>query len=749
MGKRKLRIGVLQSDESDSEILCDDEALVPQVAGGDATPLQICPEPMSSLQAGRMLDSRPVYGQYLRILVMRMLVHTPAAEHFKYSFNFALDEACHFLGIAKYDAMCKKTDVGTLREALHVVLMDWEATLDQTEVLPPNLVINLEKIATVVGLNEVERRILAFTILLHAEFVLSECSELLGQEFNELMIGRYVAPILGLDPVSVRNALSENAVLRRSGLLQLNVKCRDTIKGAIDLVTDDFAGAMLQQQEDISNALLGIVSRPAVSQLVASDFSHLGRRFDIINKYLKSTVEAGSKGTNILLRGRTGLGKSTLAKVIAAELGYDLLEISATNQNGQPITPTRRLRSYRLAQDLFKTGKMILLFDECEEVFKSSAVSRENLQGESSVPMKSWINAMLEDNAIPTIWIANATQEWDPAIKSRMDVVVEMPLPTKAQRKMLLSEACGAMLSEALIERVSSSDMLTPRLIAKSAPVLGAVCAGLDDKGRDETALQWINEWVQAQGAPAIRAAEQRSLHDIPFMPDLVNCDVNLRELLDGLREHPESRLLFHGESGSGKTSCGKWLSDELGIPHLVHRASDLLSKWAGEAEQNLAQAFRRASEEKALLQIDEVDSFLCERASNQSWAISMTNEFLSQLDTYDGIIVMTTNLIDAIDRAAMRRMCVIGKFDFMEPESAWEMFKLSCKSLGVNGGIDLYESRLKQMSKLTPGDFVQTVRGARFTRQNSASKLLDSLMTATELKKGNSQSSMGFVRTA
>ena len=155
MGKRKLRIGVLQSDDSDSEILCDDEALVAQVAGGDAAPLQICPEPMSSLQASRLLDSRPVYGQYLRILVMRMLVHTPAAEHFKYSFNFALDESCHFLGIAKYDAICKKTDVGTLREALHVVLRDWESKLDQTEVLPPDLVNNLKKIATVVGLNEV------------------------------------------------------------------------------------------------------------------------------------------------------------------------------------------------------------------------------------------------------------------------------------------------------------------------------------------------------------------------------------------------------------------------------------------------------------------------------------------------------------------------------------------------------------------------------------------------------------------
>src|SRR3546814_10592706 len=66
---------------------------------------------------------------------------------------------------------------------------------------------------------------------------------------------------------------------------------------------------------------------------------------------------------------------------------------------------------------------------------------------------------------------------------------------------------------------------------------------------------------------------------------------------------------------------------------------SDLQSPWLGEMERNLAKAFSQAQREGAVLQIDEVDAYLRDRRNaERSWEVSQTTEFLTQLESFDGI---------------------------------------------------------------------------------------------------------------
>lgn len=67
---------------------------------------------------------------------------------------------------------------------------------------------------------------------------------------------------------------------------------------------------------------------------------------------------------------------------------------------------------------------------------------------------------------------------------------------------------------------------------------------------------------------------------------------------------------------------------------------------FVGESEKNIAKAFEEAKKQKKILLFDEVDSFFRERSySSQSWEITQVNEFLTQMEKFEGIVICTTNL--------------------------------------------------------------------------------------------------------
>jgi SpoVK/Ycf46/Vps4 family AAA+-type ATPase len=92
----------------------------------------------------------------------------------------------------------------------------------------------------------------------------------------------------------------------------------------------------------------------------------------------------------------------------------------------------------------------------------------------------------------------------------------------------------------------------------------------------------------------------------------------------------------------------------------VVRQSSDLVSKYVGETEQNIARLFNTIDAERSILFIDEVDSFLRSRRDAQhSWEITAVNELLQHMENFPGIFIAATNLMTGIDPAALRR------FDF------------------------------------------------------------------------------------
>lgn len=72
--------------------------------------------------------------------------------------------------------------------------------------------------------------------------------------------------------------------------------------------------------------------------------------------------------------------------------------------------------------------------------------------------------------------------------------------------------------------------------------------------------------------------------------------------------------MLFYGLSGTGKTELARYIAGQLGKEIILRRPSDILSKWVGEDEQNIRDAFEEAERSDAILLFDKADTFFYNR---------------------------------------------------------------------------------------------------------------------------------------
>jgi SpoVK/Ycf46/Vps4 family AAA+-type ATPase len=118
---------------------------------------------------------------------------------------------------------------------------------------------------------------------------------------------------------------------------------------------------------------------------------------------------------------------------------------------------------------------------------------------------------------------------------------------------------------------------------------------------------------------------------------------------------------LLSGAPGTGKTLCAEAIAGELSRPLMSVSAADLLSKWVGESEQNIARVFSQAARAGAVLFLDEIDALLPARASASGPVarhdISMINTLLTAIERHDGLVLLATNLPDTLDPALARRL--------------------------------------------------------------------------------------------
>lgn len=695
-----------------------------------------------------LVDCHPSYAHWLRVVLLRLMIKTPALSRVKTSSDYNLSSICDFLGFENFEDFAEGRTLSQIRIELETVLITWEGHLISTCQFPKSLENNLRALADVVGLNRIEMDLLGLAVLIHTEKMLDAGYSLLGNNLSGHNIERILAPMLGLAPEQVAHALQRSEKLATSGLMSIDISGQYGLSPLIDLLTPTFAARMLVKQSDIRKIVEGFVRPMPPTELSRQDYLHVKTNLDICRAILTRAFETRTSGINILVYGKPGTGKTEFTRVLANELSCQLMEISSTNLHGAPVAPIRRVRNYRIAQAFFQQGPAVILFDECEEVLVHTS-PYEPGDDDTNVPRKSWINKVLETNSVPTIWISNSIRGFDEAYLRRFSLCFEMPMPSQEQRQKMLAKAFNGALSSQAQTMIARHKDATPALLTQTAKVLETISDGMSEPERDGLAVHLMNNTLRAQHKSEIVLASETSLSSSGFEHRWINSEVDLAALCEALIQSRSGRICLYGPPGTGKTAFGQWLAQAMEVPHFVVKASELLSPYLGETEQNMARAFENARQQKALLQFDEVDSFLQERQkATKQWEITQVNEMLTQMENFQGVFVASTNLFENMDEASLRRFDMAIKFDFLKPESAWQMFAKTCEMLGVPTNDHTLESRIKALHQLTPGDFEQVLRRSRLLRPQEATQVLRALESAVALKKSSGSRHIGFLST-
>ena len=218
-------------------------------------------------------------------------------------------------------------------------------------------------------------------------------------------------------------------------------------------------------------------------------------------------------------------------------------------------------------------------------------------------------------------------------------------------------------------------------------------------KNLDEfkTALKLIDsDEVEDEELPLNENIDLSLLNVNPSANDIV-------KQIKAIKRKPKSQqpkvitCLFHGAPGTGKTTLAKEICAKLGVKPLVKSYADIQSKYVGDGEKNLQAVFAEAREKNKVLILDEADSLMLNREStDKEWQKTMTNQFLTELDSHIGIFIATTNFVSNLDPACLRRL-------FLKLEFSWLDEKQKVKAFYKFFGKKVKEVPVKF---LTPGDF-------------------------------------------
>ena len=591
------------------------------------------------------------------------------------------------------------------------------------------------------GLSEVESEILHFTVIQGQHPLLAKVLEMAGP-LSLGMVEKLFSIVLDQPLKAVSQALRASGALSRTGLLKVDLMSRYTFSNKVELLRG-LADQLAVEHENPFELFAGCFVEAPASMLGPENYPHLKADLDILSCYLRQALAERRLGVNVLIHGRPGTGKTEFCRMLAGELGVQAFAVSTEGDGGDPLKGETRFRSFRLSQSILrKGGPHLILFDETEDVFRpieDHGHDRGNLSG-----MKGWINQTLENNPVPTFWVTNNIETIDRAFIRRFDFVLQMAVPPRSVRSKVLNDYLVELpLDLSTKAALANNENLTPAVVERAAKVLRAVHAEDSSINVNQAMARIVGNTLEAQGVS--REAMVSVQHLTTYRPELLNADCDLLELKSGLMKHGQGRLCLYGPAGTGKTAYGHHLAEALDRPLLVKRASDLQSKWVGGTEKNLAAMFQVASQEKAVLILDEADGFLRRRENaERSWEVSQVNEMLTQMETFEGVFIASTNLMDTLDAASIRRFDLKIEFRFLKPEGAWSLFQDTAVSLGF----DVEESdhlKLGRVRNLTPGDFANVMRQSRLRPIKSAAQLLDQLKAEVALKPESRTKSLGF----
>jgi SpoVK/Ycf46/Vps4 family AAA+-type ATPase len=463
---------------------------------------------------------------------------------------------------------------------------------------------------------------------------------------------------------------------------------------------------MKQKANSYHELLSGLYYQIPSTSLTLNNYPHI--ELSYISEYLKYAVANKTVGCNVLLYGSAGTGKTSLSQVLSRYAKANLIAVKASGENifrnmdeidSEQNIAHLRLQHYRLMQKLFKPEQLsCLLLDEAEDIFSEYAnglkVSKDKL------------HTTLETNTLPCVWITNHIDCLPESVIRRFSYVLSVDIPPKHIKAGILAAPLkGLWLSQNYKNGLANIPDLAPAHVVNASNI--AKTLHLTGKNAEHCIDHHIEECLSACGLQtSVTSYKPEMEFDARFI-NLSGSHTEIENVIETVSHFTGSRSLLLGPPGTGKSALVHHIAETLEQELITIKPSDVLSKYVGEAEQNIAKLFKQAHDSDAIIFLDEVDSVLTSRCEvDTQHERVLVNEILLQLDRCEQVVFAASNFTKNFDSALLRR------FDF----------KLNFQYLTTKQILTLYEEyfgkcsititeKLMKLHNLTPGDFAIAVR--------------------------------------
>lgn len=588
---------------------------------------------------------------------------------------------------------------------------------------------NLLFLQSLFNLNHDDTELLGF-------LVRNNCNDFLDDTLRSLRI-RYSrlwpkeqALFAGINPNKIYAMCSKHSSLVNLGLIEIQYN------GEIEpsSLSKYLYNQKFKSLEDLRNYILG---KPTKANLQWSDFKHI-ENIENVKKILQKSLNNNEKGINILLYGEPGTGKTEFAKTLVNEISGNLYSIGE-DANSDLVTDDADSRYKQLVRAnilLEKSKKSCILVDEADDILTDCHRPIFFFSKKDDEISKLKVNRTLETNAKPTIWISNNIYSMDKAYLRRFTYALNFTRPNKPVLEEMWQKSLKANnlpCDEKTVKEFATKYSLSPSFITTATKSAKLIKGGIKEV---EQTLDVLQEAYNNGEKPKNDIVIPKT----QFNPALLNTDTDLTNLAKQITNLGKLNfsLCLYGVSGTGKSAFAQYLGEQMGIPVIKKRCSDLLSMWVGGAEKNIAKAFEEAKQQGALLIFDEADSFLQDRnGAQRSWEVTQVNEMLTQMEKATHPFVCTTNLMDKLDKASLRRFTFKVKYDYMTEEQ---------RNLCFEHFFNIKDVDLSHLPSLTPGDFVVVKDKAEILGFMDNKEELLKMLEMEQLNKAPVSKKIGFI---
>lgn len=552
----------------------------------------------------------------------------------------------------------------------------------------------------------------------------------------DMYINAFFGSMIGLDDIDVINITS---ALSETGLFH---DCSIHLLDLIGLPRGIVDGLIGKKVESYTELIAPLVQLQPSSDLTTKDIVHLD--IDALVAFLTVAVNHSLVGVNILLYGEAGTGKTELSRLLADTIGAALIGIRPLgkdiNQNkpdfdGRITSSGLRLQHHRLVQSVVSHDeKNLLVVDEAEDVF-TQGVSYRGLG-------KEGLHHLLETNTVPTIWITNHVDTLPTSCIRRFSFVKHIHVPDNRVMENLINKATkGLRLSKPFKIMLAAKQHVTPANITNAAFVCQTL--GIVGKQAEATVLDMIDETLSACGFDEHKVQYKPQLSFSTEFLNIQGGNQAIGQIAKTVNNNGDIRVLLIGPPGTGKTAVVNHLAKLANKELITVRCSDVLDKYVGGSEKNIARLFREAEEKEAVLFFDEIDSLLQSRdMAKNSWEVTQVNELLTQIEAFNLPFFAASNFASRLDSAMARR------FDFKlncQHLTSPQVLKLYNRLLGVSTiSLDI-ETKLAKLKQLATGDFAVLARRQKIsTTKLSPTECLEILTQENNRKQ--QPKAIGFI---